>query len=63
MTLLATLLDYASSQRAHEEDPITEILAWLLDHDARVCAAFVRLLPPDRVSIPVGPPSLWPLKA
>jgi hypothetical protein len=56
MTLLATLLDYASSQRAHEEDPITEILAWLLDHDERVCAAFVRLLAPERVSIPAGPP-------
>lgn len=42
--LLNTLLRFAESQRPAEEDPITEILAWLLASESAFCDCFSRLL-------------------
>lgn len=58
MTLLTTLLDYAASPKGHEEDPITEILAWVLDHDARLLGSFLDLLPQQGPAIPTTPPTV-----
>ncbi len=42
--LIDTLLRFAESQRPAEEDPITEILAWLLASESTIRDCFCRLL-------------------
>jgi hypothetical protein len=56
VTLFRTLLGYAASASGHEEDSITEILAWLLDADERLLRAFLALLPQARLSVPAAAP-------
>jgi len=44
--LLATLLGFASAARPATEDPITEMLAWLIRRDVELRASFLALLGP-----------------
>lgn len=61
MNLLARLLDFASSPKAHEEDPITEILGHLLSIDRDLLMAFLGALEkmaPKRVWSSLGQPRI-----